>query len=484
MIAGSAAALLIPVLAAFLGLALLWPATPAGRAVRLLIAMLAIPLGLGLSSLGFFLWLVVVGPQVTGLFVLELILLAVLAVQVFRQRRTNAGRQVAEAREVSGQQLRLLYVAVALLLTLALVSFAALSVRNPHGWWDAVSIWNLRARFMFRGGEYWIDGLTPLLRWTQPDYPLLLPGAVARAWKVIGSESTAIPVGIAFLFTFCSAGTLAACVGSLRGRAQGALAAIALLGSGPLVWHAATQYADVPLGLFILATLALLAAHDEMEGVRTGRLLVLAGVTAGLAAWTKNEGLVFVLALLVARLAILAASRGWRASARQGGALLLGLLPVLLVVIGFKLVLAPPNDMFALQQSAGVLERLGDPARYRILLGGLLDAFVFFGSGWLGMPVMLAAYGLMVGRARRPLDTTAVATIALTLGLVLGVYILVFLVTPYDLEWHLYTALYRLLLHLWPGLLLGYFLAVRSPEEILKEESPAQVGQGSVSAAI
>jgi len=52
---------------------------------------------------------------------------------------------------------------------------------------------------------------------------------------------------------------------------------------------AASQYADVPLAFFCLATLVLLCLADRQEKGRHG-FLVLAGLACGMAAWTKNEG--------------------------------------------------------------------------------------------------------------------------------------------------------------------------------------------------
>ena len=45
---------------------------------------------------------------------------------------------------------------VVVVLALSLVSFATINGSNPHGGWDAVQIWNLRARFLFRGD---VDGV-------------------------------------------------------------------------------------------------------------------------------------------------------------------------------------------------------------------------------------------------------------------------------------------------------------------------------------
>jgi hypothetical protein len=72
----------------------------------------------------------------------------------------------------------------------------------------------------------------------------------------------------------------------LRGRSQGALAGLLLLTTQVYLYLGSAQVADVPLSLFMLAALTLLAAHDALAP-RRGGLVVAAGLMTGLAAWTK-----------------------------------------------------------------------------------------------------------------------------------------------------------------------------------------------------
>ena len=88
----------------------------------------------------------------------------------------------------------------ALAIVLAVTMFLGAVVYNPHGEEAAWSIWNLRARFLFRAGAFWRDAFSSDLSWSHPDYPLLLPGLVALCWKLAGQESTDAPIAIAFLF--------------------------------------------------------------------------------------------------------------------------------------------------------------------------------------------------------------------------------------------------------------------------------------------
>ena len=73
---------------------------------------------------------------------------------------------------------------------------------------------------------------------------------------------------------------------------RGAVAVgLALLAAGPWVWEVCSQCADIPLGLFFVATLALIAKAIHQSDPL---LMAAAGITSSLAAWTKNEGLLFV----------------------------------------------------------------------------------------------------------------------------------------------------------------------------------------------
>ena len=84
-------------------------------------------------------------------------------------------------------------------------------------------------------------------------------------------------------------------IARLRGERQGLLAGLTLLCTPFLIRHGASQYADVPLSFFFVATVALLFFHAESRS--QNHLLTLAGMAAALSAWTKNEGVLF-LALL------------------------------------------------------------------------------------------------------------------------------------------------------------------------------------------
>jgi hypothetical protein len=130
------------------------------------------------------------------------------------------------------------------------------------------------------------------------------------------------------------------------------------LASTPFHRTGASQYADIPLSFFFLATVALVHFYRQRSvQIPDGRpicLLVLAGVAAGFAAWTKNEGLLFLVALLVSQIASTAGSRPTASgefrlnSVREFGVLLLGVAPFLLLITWFKHSVAPGDLSLAL----------------------------------------------------------------------------------------------------------------------------------------
>jgi hypothetical protein len=425
---------------------------------------LGVGLGLGASSVTWFLWLLLIGPPATGYVGAEIALFAALtAFCLLARRRSDRDPALPSPTAAPANRLlrRVLAGCLALLVVSSLVAFAVRWSAEPHGHWDAFSIWNLRARFLYRGGEHWQDGSAPALDWSHPDYPLLIPASVARCWTYLGNESTLAPALIGLLFTLATAGGLGAVVGALRTPTQGLLAALVLLGTRVFLMIGYWQIADVPLAFFMLAAVGLLCLHDRPGGPGKGGL-ILAGMMAGFAAWTKNEGLLFLACLLPVRLAVRGFAVGWREALREMLPLLLGLLPVALQLVYFKVCLAPPNDLVAGQGSHSTLSRLTDPARYgEIARASGKEFLTAIGPGAV---LVLALAFVLLGRAPRAARPAAALPLLVLVLMLLG-YFAVYLTTPHDLAWHLMSSLHRLYIQLWPLALLGYFSIVATPEE-------------------
>src|SRR5271165_2227758 len=227
----------------------------------LLRASLAVGYGLGVFSVIFFLARVC---NVAHLMLADLLVLALLiAAAVLAWARGQSANAIAMRTSGADQGpvwfQRFLPLAFAIALCSALYSALLRMRAYPNGdGWDAFAIWNLHARFLFRGDAHWRDGFTLLIPWSHPDYPLLLPAAIAHFWTYLGRDDPRVPAIIGFSFTFATVGVVFSALFILRGRAQAMLGAIALLATPSFIEQGAWQYADIPLSFFYLATVVLL----------------------------------------------------------------------------------------------------------------------------------------------------------------------------------------------------------------------------------
>ncbi len=423
--------------------------------------------GLGIASCLYFICLSLAGPKLALLAIVEGIF--VLAAVVLGLRIPARGSELTWSDgPPPARYLTVLFAAAAVL---GLTLFITHSATKPHGEWDAWSIWNLHARFLYRGGDLWKNAFSNRIAWSHPDYPVLLPGLISLGWTLARAESTLAPIAVAFLFTFATAGLLISSLGVLRGRVQAFIAGALLLGTVEFVEVGAMQYADVPLSFYILATVVLLCLQDRYP--EDLRFTLLAGLTAGLAAWTKNEGLMFVVVVILAR-AIAVLRFGARPLlVRQLGAVAAGLVFPLAVVAFFKLRLAPPNDLASTRPAD--MHR----ARYRFwpLDHGaprLRQAGIFLwpdgcrGRNGARLPdphrpgaaVVLVPGALSRARARPLLGGYRALDLALMLAGDFAVYVLF----PNDVNWQMSTSLDRLFLQLWPAGLFAFFMAANVPQ--------------------
>ncbi|TMA31198.1 MAG: hypothetical protein E6J88_04370, partial [Deltaproteobacteria bacterium] len=135
--------------------------------------------------------------------------------------------------------------------------FLEQSVRYPDGGWDAVAIWNLRARALFAAPHQPGLVFSPELPAQHPDYPILLPALVAHGWFALGNRTAAVPIAISFLFAAAGVAALASAVSARRGPTIALAAALLLHGTPELLTLAWNQYADVKLAMLLLVAVAL-----------------------------------------------------------------------------------------------------------------------------------------------------------------------------------------------------------------------------------
>jgi hypothetical protein len=368
----------------------------------------------------------------------------------------------------------------------ALYSAVLRMLAHPHGnGWDAFAIWNLHARFLFLGerfgGEHWRDGYSTLIAWSHPDYPLLLPGAIAHFWSCFGRDDPAVPAIIGLVFTFSTVGLLYAALSMLRGRMCAMLGGMALLSTPSFIDLGTWQYADVPLAFFFLATVAFLCLHDERErdDSHSAGFLALGGLSAGFAAWTKNEGLLFLCAIVCALVWSVRRGRQRNSSSDTGAhslvPLLVAMVPMVVVIVYFKRFVAPPGNLFS--DPVTMLHKVLDPARYWAVIQSYVRELFRFGQ-WLVVPGTLLLPGLYLAMRKRKEDRlrhgTGFRASVAALALTLAGYFAIYLITPLDIYWHLRFSLDRLFLQVWPSAIFLVFLSIDESLSLSKASQEPQ----------
>jgi hypothetical protein len=449
-------ALLLPTGFGMMLCRLAWPPGRNSAAAISFQAAVGLGLGLGIASVAYFATVLVHGspgswyPWVEGVaFIAGAVALVVL------QRRSEAVNGTV------GTTHRVVTRAVALAVLVAglstLVAYLFYNRMVPHGINDAIMFWNVRARFLFRGGAHWHDGFGPM--YTAADYPLLLPATVARCWTYAGNVTLAGPALVALAFAIATVAGLGAALVLSRSPVQGLLTVLLLLGTTYYLETTGMLVADVPIGFYYLAAPALLHLSDRAGGRRG--LVAIAGAMAGFAAWTKNDGQLFVVVLIAVRLISSALQRSWRWS--EAAALLAGLGASLAGLFVFKLIIAPESDFVTGQAGEAMFTRLRDTSRYLLIAGTFAIDLLDIGPG---LVVLLAVYAAMLGPTPREQRGRAWQFAAVA-GLMLLGYGAVYLITPHDLKWRLDTSFDRLRMQLWPLTLFAFFLLVATPAESL-----------------
>ena len=422
------------------------PGVPGG----LLLLGLAAVVGTGLHTLVYFAWVLLLRPWPALLFGMDglLLLASGLLALVFRAPvRARAERMPLGFFACTG------LTAMGVGLGMVLRAQLEWNARLPLGEWDAWAMWNAKGLMLFHAPPTLASLFTG--RFPHPDYPLLLPLTLARLWRYAGSAAWAVPQAVATATTLLAVLIIAGGVAALRGVAVGCVAGLLLLCSLFLIDHGGSQYADLPLIAATLAALVSLAwwlERGHPTGVGGGWLVVL-GLTAGAAAWTKNEGLVTAAAIGLV-VGVVAARRGRRELGRAMGAYGGGLLPFALALLLLKAGLVEGGtDLFQRLDAPTLADRAVNPARHAQIFRALRAAWWEVGD-IAAVLLMVAAIVLGAGRGIASRFRAASAVAAVVVIQAAG-YLLVYLLLSERLLGHLQTSANRTLLHLWPGLVLA-----------------------------
>src|SRR5215207_521396 len=463
----SVAIFLIPIIIGTLFVHLLWNNND--PKILLLKFALGIGTGIGLTSLLYFMFLFT--HQAWFLFLLLgiLFLLGLITLRNWKplslSKRTPLGRV---------QKLLLLILAVIIIVDLA--TFVSTSLRRPHGAWDSWAVWNRTARFIYRGGEDWQRIFSAEFYWLfHADYPLLVPLTNAWGWDILNFETLRIPMIQSGIYLFGSGLLLFSALFVFRSIGTASLATIVLMALPDFVVIGSSQLADIPLAIFIAATAILFSLYSKY---RQPQMMALAGITTALAAWTKNEGLIFLAASLAGLLVICYKEKqAWGLAAWYFGGIAL---PILIVVC-YRFILAPPGDLLPSGWNE-IWQHTTDLSRYVITLKAFAGVFLNI-SGWgysAGYNALsFFLYYLVWRRKGTNLWSRGLLAVVVMLVIQLIAYFAIYILTPHDLEWHLTFSLDRILLHIYPTVLFVLFSITEDPENSFPLKEPFALGRGT-----
>jgi len=459
--------IVFPILCAYIILSFFLPRQFPRNHGTILNLSFSVGLTLGFTSCTCFLWLFFFGSLSANYQVIENIFAVILIPVAFY---TSKYQKLDSCNQDPGSDfyiyLRILSISSLIIIFCFIVAFLLRSAINPHGWEDAWGMWNLKARFLFRSGDNWRNTFSNLLHWTSRDYPLLVPISIVRIWSYLKNESILAQIIVAALFTFSTVALLISSLSVIRSRSTGLLAGLVLIGSRYFLKTGAYQIADIPLGFYILATIVLFSLQERSDS--KFRFLVVAGAMTGLAGWTKNEGILFLLVVYIVRMIVISSNRGIMAYLKELAMFTIGVLPILAVLICFKLKIPSTNELYTGQSIDTVLARLTDFSRY-LVIGKSFIVFFYdkLAKEWL---IILPIYFFLLGKTKENINAESIKTAFLIVLFMLGGYFCIYLITPLNLPWHLRTSIWRLFLQIWPTIIFSFFLVVSTPEELFKKK--------------
>lgn len=247
------------------------------------------------------------------------------------------------------------------------------------------------------------------------------------------------PAAVHLVFTAALLVAFFAGLLELRGPWTAVLAVFALAGGVSLGRYGASQYADVPLAAYMLASIVLLCLP--------GGSPALAGTMAGLAAWTKNEGVLF---FAVTAMAI------WRLEGRRRLTPYFAAgVPFLIAITVHKSGTGLPADFTGARPT--IWERLTTAGRYWTIIKAMA-------AQWQHPAVFAGLLVLARGWDRASLSATATRLAGVVFLAMTAIYCAAFLMSTRNLPLHLLGAADRLFVQLWPLAVLAAALVTKRPE--------------------
>ena len=402
-------------------------------------------IGVGLVSLWHYATLLVIGHlSVLGVIVGDGLLSLLLSIYIYARRPAHMfevlkGDMLAVWKSDDGapQRGRMVILGLMFLAGILIVWWMWIMPRTQ---WDIWITWEQHARFVTRDeGRQWRELFVAARAgdgwFRHTDYPFLWPLAISRAWIYAGGESVWSAWGLIMLVVVTTTYAVMAVAKECAARTQSTIVAGLLLLTQPIYFYwATTRYGEGPLSAYmLLAAVFLLLAHFAKDASRRALFIALFSLAAGCGAWTKNEGIMFLVPLALAAMMS-------RLSKKELILAACSISPFLIALLVHKTYVAPPGDL-TLSVLVQNIPQLFMPQRYFHIGQYLLKHGAI---SMLGIVSILLIYQSAASFSRK------YWILYLVLVLQFGGYMLTYLLTPHALQWHLPTSFERVWMQLWP----------------------------------
>lgn len=401
--------------------------------------LFAIPMGFGISSILYFLYLYFSFNSFKNFVWLEMVVALILGLFYYNEEKPD----------MSKHKFHKLSNWFYLLNLYAVLIFLKYFINNPMGSWDGFRIWNIKAEFLFLNDPLWKNVFALPHFMSHNDYPLMIPSLTARLWNYTGAESFAVNITLGLFFTFGLVYLLYQAIEYFKSeKAAIAVTSVFMILDIFLV-NGAAQCADIPLAYIYLCTITALFMYFKKQQFS---YIVLSVLFAALGAWTKNEGMLFFAVYLVTVAGWFLAGKNFK---KAGLTVLTAVVPIILLVM-FKNLTNAANDLIAGFFALKTYSFAFDWSRYVIIIKSFIQ-MLFTKFPLLLVLLLLCIKGFKIKDSNRtPFILGSIIFVLSAAG-----YFLVYLFSAHDITWLVNNSMDRLILQLLPVFLFLFAINLR-----------------------
>ena len=244
-------------------------------------------LGLGFTSIYFWFYTVLTNGNNTYYPILEYFTIILLYFGI-KQKKIKPFGQIANIFKTKEKQSLVIDFLAKAIIILIILLCSIRCLHYPEGTWDAIAMWNIKAKFLSCGNEFWTGMFTDCFYYAHRDYPLFLSCIIARSFLYIETVNPIVPMIFSGFFCLSCFILPYLYLKTLKNQFC-ALFAICLLSFSPNLFHnGCTQFADIPLAVYFLVSLYELIVWDLKTKHQSPCLCI---AFSSLCFWIKNEGI-------------------------------------------------------------------------------------------------------------------------------------------------------------------------------------------------